>query len=187
MKAYHHEIIDNVVSYISQKYFQAFQKNITQTLLFKILALFDFRVLKQNGRPCLELSYTARDRGPVPEQLYNVDLSEYKTFKIKDKKNGDYKTRYFISVKTPNLDYLAPSEQKILNLLVEDIIKNKINGSKASDITHKEILAWKTAYNAKHNSVMSYEDEFPGIKDKTINEMTIPELNFKKYMELSNV
>ena len=86
MKAYHREIINNVVSYIAREYYNAKGRNITQTLLFKILALLDFRALKQNGRPCIEFTYTARDLGPVPEELYKGDLSLYDSFKTKDKK-----------------------------------------------------------------------------------------------------
>lgn len=194
MKAYHYEIVDNVISYIALKYYQAFNKYITQTLMFKILALFDFRVLRQKGRPCLEFSYTARDRGPVPEEIYNCDLLGYECFSIKDKKSKNCKTgkirktRYFISTKEPNLDYLSPSEKGILDSLLKKCIDEKINGLKASDITHREIRAWQVAYyNTGRNSKMSYEDEFPGIDTKDENEMTIPELNFMKYRELSNV
>ncbi len=187
MKAYHDEIIDNVVSYVAYKYSSALHKNITQTLMFKILALFDFRVLRQNGRPCLELSYTARERGPVPEQLYNVDMSRFKTFTVKDKKYNDYNTRYFISVKTPDLDYLAPSEKSILDAILDDFISRRINGEKASAITHKEIRAWQVAYKREPNSTMSYADEFEGIDGKEESEMTVPELNFTKYREFADV
>lgn len=191
MKAYHKEIINNIVSYIAREYYNAKGRNITQTLLFKILALLDFRALKQNGRPCVEFTYTARDLGPVPDELYKGDLSLYDSFNTKDKKykdkNGSVKTtRYYISVKEPDLDYIAPSEKKILDEILSNVIQKNITGTQAAEITHKEILAWKIAYDRKPNSKMSYADEFIGLDSKSEAEMTIPELNFIKYRDLSN-
>ena len=61
-------------SRILEDYYSAKGRYITQTLLFKVLALLDFRALKQNGRPCIEFTYTARNLGPVPEELYNGDV-----------------------------------------------------------------------------------------------------------------
>lgn len=89
MKAYRKEIINNAVSYIAQKYYESRNRYITQTLLFKILALLDFRCLRKNGRPCVEFSYSARKLGPVPEELYHGDLSLYDSFTTKDKKYKD--------------------------------------------------------------------------------------------------
>lgn len=192
MKAYRKEIINNAVSYIAQKYYESRNRYITQTLLFKILALLDFRCLRKNGRPCVEFSYSARKLGPVPEELYHGDLSLYDSFTTKDKKykdrnNNEKKTTYYVSTKEPDMDYFSPSEKKILDDLLRDVINNNIDGSQASEITHKEIRAWKIAYDAKPNSQMNYADEFMGLAEKKEDEMTIPELNFIKYMEFSDV
>lgn len=191
MKAYHKEIINNVVSYVAKEYYEAKGRNITQTLLFKILALLDFRSLKQNGRPCVEFTYTARKLGPVPEELYSGNLSVYDSFitkakKYKDKNNKERTTTYYISVKEPDLDYIAPSEKKILDDILSKVIKNNITGTQAAKITHNEINAWKLAYARKPNSKMNYAEEFIGIETKSESEMSIPELNFKKHMDLVN-
>lgn len=190
MKAYRKEIINNVVSYIAKEYYLAKGRNITQTLLFKILALLDFRSLKQNGHPCVEFTYTARKLGPVPEELYNGDLSVYDSFKTRERRTyrdgKEYKTTYYVSIKEPDLDYIAPSEKRILNKILKTIIENNINGRQASVITHKEILAWQMAYAREPNSLMSYEDEFIDINNKTESEMTIPELNFTNHRDLIN-
>lgn len=187
MKAYHNEIVNNVVSYIAKKYHDEKKRYIPQTLMYKIIALLDFRSLKQNGIPCLELTYTARERGPVPEELYKGDLSFYTSFKTDRRRKGDYTTVYYISTNEPNLDYIAPSERKILDSILQDVFSKNINGKIASDITHKEIRAWKIAREKQKDSVMSYEDEFEDLKKKNEDDMTIPELNFVKYMEFSNV
>lgn len=187
MKAYRKEIIDNVVSYIASSYYTAKGRYITQTLLFKVLSLLDFRALKQNGRPCIEFTYTARNLGPVPEELYNGNLSIYKSFKtIKRNKGDDYKTTYYVSVKEPDLDYIAPSEKKILDEILANVIQKNITGKQAVEITHEEILAWKIAYERKPNSKMNYADEFIGLDSKSEAEMTIPELNFIKYRDFAN-
>lgn len=187
MKAYRKEIIDNVVSYIASSYYSAKGRYITQALLFKVLALLDFRALKQNGRPCIEFTYTARNLGPVPEELYNGDLSCYKSFKtIECNKGADYKTTYYVSIKEPDLDYIAPSEKMILDDILSDVIKKNISGTQAAEITHKEILAWKIAYERKPNSKMNYADEFIGLDSKSEAEMTIPKLNFIKYRDFAN-
>lgn len=187
MRAYHRQIVDNVVAYIAQQYYNAHEKDITQTLMFKILALFDFRCLRKNGRPCLEFSYTARDRGPVPEELYRKDLSEYSLFSVRDKKSRDYTTRHFIATDKADLDFLAPSEKQILVDLVSHIVENKLGGQEASTLSHREIKAWQIAYDRKKNSTMSYAEEFDDLDDKTESQMTLVELNFIKYKELMDV
>lgn len=187
MRAYHHQIIDNVVSYIALRYFNEKNRYITQTLMYKILALLDFRCLKQRGTPCVEFSYTARKRGPVPEELYSGDVSIYESFKTKKYKKGSYDTTYYISIKTPDLDYIAPTEKNILDDLLNQVFLENINGEIASVITHKEIRAWKVAYEKKENSLMNYADEFANLDQKEESEMTIPELNFIRYKEFLNV
>lgn len=187
MRAYHRQIVDNVVAYIAQQYCNAHKKDITQTLLFKILALFDFRCLRQNGRPCLEFSYTARDRGPVPEELYKKDLSEYSLFSVRDKKGRNYISRHFIATDKADLDFLAPSEKRILVDLVSHVVENKLDGKLLSALSHKEIKAWQVAYNRQKNSTMSYAEEFDNLDDKTESQLTLVELNFIKYRELMDV
>ena len=187
MRAYHRQIVDNVVSYIAQQYCDVHKKDITQTLLFKILALFDFRCLRQNGRPCLEFSYTARDRGPVPEELYKKDLSEYNLFSVRDRKGKGYITRHFVATGEADLDFLAPSEKLILVDLVSHVVDHQLDGKQLSALSHKEIKAWQVAYHRQKNSPMNYADEFDNLYDKGESQMTIPELNFVKYRELVDV
>ena len=80
----------------------------------------------------------------------------------------------------------ASSEKMILDDILSDVIKKNISGTQAAEITHKEILAWKIAYERKPNSKINYADEFIGLDSKSEAEMTIPELNFIKYRDFAN-
>lgn len=70
-RAYHRQIVGNVVAYIADRYFQEKKCLIDQMLLYQILAFFDFKCVTKLGKPCTELDFRARKVGPVPEELYN--------------------------------------------------------------------------------------------------------------------
>lgn len=68
-RAYHKQIVGNVIAYIADRYFKKTGRLIEQAELNEILALFDFTCVKEIGRPCTELTYIATENGPVAQEL----------------------------------------------------------------------------------------------------------------------
>ena len=185
-RAYHKEIVGNVIAYIADRYFQKNSYLIYQMVMYKILAFFDFQCVTEQGKPCTELDFRARKMGPVPEELYNnADFeSSLKDFfiTIKDNQKKQYKC-----VCKPDLDYISPKEKEILDSVIDRFLTENIDAKKASDLSHEEISAWKKAYDRTPNSQMLYADEF----DKNIftvdeEDLTLPEYTLKMYNEFAN-
>ncbi|GMO44423.1 MAG: hypothetical protein Pg6C_06280 [Treponemataceae bacterium] len=70
MLSYRKELIENAVLFFAQKHYQKTKKYLSQTVLYKYLAFFEFRYLKKAGDMPLELTYKAMQRGPVPMEIY---------------------------------------------------------------------------------------------------------------------
>lgn len=187
-KAYHKEIVGNVIAYIADRFYKEKNFYIYQMVMYKILAFFDFECAKQLGSPCLELDFRARPFGPVPEELYNnsnfeKSFSEFNTFNDVSAR-GSFTKQYRCTC-TPDLSYLSDDEKNILSDTF-DKLKN-LTAKQISERSHKEIKAWQKAKDRTPNSSMLYADEF----DREIfklneNELTLPEYNFIQYNEFSN-
>lgn len=180
-KAYHKQIVDNAVAYIAKKYQDACGEPINQMKMYKILALFDFRCVKDFGSPCTELTYLALQKGPVPNELYNGDESIYEHFTSKkfDVNGNTYK--YYVCTAEPDTDYFSRRELNLLDSIIKYFIDNKLSSDDAAELTHKEIAAWRKAWEKKPNSIIKYSDEFDGIYDKKEDELTRQEDRFLVY------
>ncbi|MCR5124236.1 MAG: hypothetical protein K6B43_03470 [Treponema sp.] len=77
-------ITENVVAYIAERYFSLTNKFIAQILMYKILALVDFRSVSEVGIPCTSLEYWADKRGPVPHALKKCDGFSVSTTEAKN-------------------------------------------------------------------------------------------------------
>lgn len=185
MRAYHKQIVDNVISYIAKKYQDCYSEPINQMKMYKILALFDFTSVKKFGRPCTELTYLALQKGPVPNELYNGDESIYEHFTTKrfDVNGKTYK--YYISTIDPDLDYFSKKEITLLNEIIDYFIKNNLTSNEASDFTHTKISSWKKAWDRKPNSIMKYADEFDRLYEKKEEELSPEEERFIIYNEFT--
>ena len=184
MKAYHEQIVDNAVAYIAQQYKNYTGKNIVQILMYKILALFDYRCLRETGEPCTELVYKAHERGPVPQQLYrnwrDTELVEKCSARV-----NKHSAKVFICKKAPNMDYFSEYEMQVLDSIIKRAVEEHWNAKKASEISHDEIKAWRKGRERK-NLRMFYSDEFDGIYKKQLNQLSSVEKNFLMYSECFN-
>lgn len=184
MKAYHEQIVDNAVAYIALRYYQKTNKYIVQILMYKILALFDFKCLRETGEPCTELEYRALKRGPVPQQLYtrwnDSQLVEKRSVRV----NG-HDAKVFVCNGCPNMDYLADYEKNLLDSIIDRAVDEHWNAAKASEISHKEIRAWGKG-RERSDYRMYYSDEFEGIHEKKAEQLTSAEQNFLLYSECAN-
>ena len=185
MRAYHNQIVENAVSYIAKRYYEAFNEPINQMRMYKILSLFDYACVVQIGRPCTEFTYLALQKGPVPNELYNGDESIYSSFVTKRFDVNGKTFKYYFSVIEPDMDYFSDTEKKILDSIISEFIEKNLTTDQASDLTHKKIKAWKKAWERKPNSKMSYSDEFDDIFSKDRDNLTPQEEYFLIYNETS--
>ena len=185
MRAYHNQIIDNAVSYIAKRYYDAFNEPINQMRMYKILSLFDYACVSQIGRPCTEFTYLALQMGPVPNELYNGDESIYSGFVTKRFDVNGKVYKYYISITEPDMDYFSAKERKILDEIIDEFIEKNLTTNQASDLTHKRIKAWKKAWAKNPNGKMSYSDEFDDIFSKDKDNLSPEEEHFLIYNETS--
>lgn len=190
-RAYHKQIVGNVIAYIAKRYKEELGYEIHQMVMYKILALFDFTCVRMFGEPCTELDFRAKKMGPVPSELYKNPetentFSEFKTVITKDN-NGQEKKKYECACE-PDLDYISEGEKKVLDKIINRFISEKISAKRASDISHQEIKAWKKAFDRSPDSQMLYAEEFDrNIFSTDENELTPQEYTFKLYNEFANV
>jgi hypothetical protein len=69
MVAYRKERINHALLFFAQEHYKKTHKYLSQTVLYKYLAFFEFRYLKYVGDMPLELTYKAMQHGPVPVSM----------------------------------------------------------------------------------------------------------------------
>jgi uncharacterized phage-associated protein len=153
MIPYQKEKFENAICYFASEHQKRTRKPLTQTYLYKYLALLDFRSLETTGKPLLGLEYMAMERGPVPIKLYR-DPIKSDCFEFR-KSEG---TSYLVLAKgTPDLDYFSESEMKEMKRLIEIYADQFVKASHMSEASHQEIKAWRKAYRKKINSIIDYD------------------------------
>ena len=153
-------ITENVVAYIAERYFSLTNKFIAQIIMYKILALVDFRSVSEVGIPCTSLEYWADKRGPVPHALKRCDdsaLLERRPVSI----NG-HDAQVFSCKNRSGIDmaYFSQHDKKLIDETIQRAVSEKWDAVTASEISHKEIPAWKIAYDRPYPHKMSYSDGF---------------------------
>ncbi|MHB8279216.1 MAG: Panacea domain-containing protein [Candidatus Humimicrobiaceae bacterium] len=183
MIAYKKEKFENAISYFAAEHHNKTGRFLPQTTLFKYLAYLDFMSLKDIGRPSLELEYKAMDNGPVPHKLYNK-RQNYKTSLAEFVHRGNGK--FIIKAQnSPNLDYFSEYEiekmNELLNKYADPNITEKDITDRICNDSHREIRAWKIAYNLKKNSIMDYDDTFENLLNKPEDKLTLTEEKYLSY------
>lgn len=186
MIAYKTEKLNNAISYFAIEVYKRRSQFLPQTLLYKLLSYLDFTSIQKLGVPALELNYRAFKNGPVPEEIYrNKDGYETDCFKFEKRSN---RRVVVISKKEADLDYFSEFEIEIMNDLLNKYI-NKENTMKEiidniCNDSHKDIKAWKVAYDREKNSAMNYSDTFEEIDQKDLENLSINEERFLVYRGL---
>jgi len=161
--AYKKEKIENAICFFASEYQKRANRHIPQTILYKMLAFFDFNVLKNTGKPSLELEYRAMKNGPVPIEIYDNRKIPYETecFKFIQTSPQNF---IIESKKEPDLDYFSDFELKIMAEIIIKYGHRKIPQKELSNLicddSHNEIKAWEIAWNRKENSKIEYDDVF---------------------------
>jgi hypothetical protein len=170
MVAYRKERINYTMLFFAQGHYKKTRHYLSQTVLYKYLAFFEFRYLKLYGEMPLELKYTAMERGPVPIEIYtNRGTKDAFTFvSFEQTKNG------FIVKPTGifNPDYFSETELEEMRNLIEIFAQQWVGAKVMSNASHNDIRAWRVTYKKHPNRIINPIDEF----DRNILEIPEEEL-----------
>jgi hypothetical protein len=163
MKPYQQEKIDNAICYFAKEHKNKTHRNLTQTQLYKYLALLDFEAFEKRGRPVLGLEYKAKKRGPVPPALYdnrsNLRTKCYAFLKIGQ--TGAGQDRYdIIAHGVPNLDYFSKKEMNEMQRLIDIYADVFVTAGDMSDASHERIRVWRETWRTNPNGMIDYKLTF---------------------------
>lgn len=188
MIPYKKEKLDNAIVFFIKNHEERVLCPAYKTYIFKYLALFDFAVLRETGKPALELSYDAMLRGPVPRELYeDIDSVRSPIFTIEP--NGDDQ-HIFKSSDEADLDFFSNDEIRILDQIATNFMSPNMGTDYINEVSHKEILAWRTAWDrrSQKKEQMYYDDTFPEVHSKQNEHLNAQEevfLSYKASVQLS--
>jgi len=158
MIPYQKEKIENAICYFAHEHQRVTRKPLTQTYLYKYLALLDFKCLEDAGKPALGLEYMAMERGPVPIKIYR-ERDQLKSDCFEFRKMNE--SVYVVSAKgKPNLDYFSEYEIKEMKRLIEIYADRFVKASDMSEASHQDIKAWRKAWKKKPKSMIDYDLAF---------------------------
>jgi uncharacterized phage-associated protein len=171
MLAYRKERIDNAILFFAGEHYKKTRNDLSQTALYKYLAFFEFRYLKEHGEMPLELEYQAMKHGPVPIEIYaNRETKGYFAsvdFETVPLKNGG--KGYIVKPKGIfNSDYFAETELEVMKNLIKFFAQKWVTASVMSDSSHREIRAWRKTRKEHPDAMIDPVREF----DRDI--LTIP-------------
>lgn len=192
MHAYRKERIDNLILFFAEEHFKKTKKYLSQTALYKYIAFFEFRLLKNRGYMPLELKYKAMKHGPVPIDIYDHRFDNnyfskviFEKYKLPDSKdailirpNGKFEE-----------DYFSENELEEMKNLIEIFAQQWVDAKIMSDSSHQSLRSWKKTYSTNPNSFIDPKDEF----DRDILSIPIEELSsteerylIQHYMDTKN-
>ena len=182
MITYQKEKIENAILFFGKEHYKKTKNYLYQTFLYKYLAFFDFNSLKATGRPALGLTYLAFERGPVPKEIYDK-RKDYKINSFKFVNIGNDKIQIVPNKNVnPDLDFFSRYEINEMKRLIEIYASSYVDSNMISDCSHKEILAWKRAYDKNKNTVIDYALTFKdNIYEKNEEALTVQEEIYKTY------
>lgn len=157
--------IDNAVAFFAGEYKRVYDSWPAQMWIYKLLALLDFRMLEETGRPCLGLDYTAMENGPVPPYLYdnreNGNMSDVFRFMP----GATHSWYYIEALKQPDLTYFSDRAADMMKDLSDEFISSRRSLNELTGAAY-ELTAWGRAREVaqKYGSgdiTMEYGDAFP--------------------------
>jgi uncharacterized phage-associated protein len=185
MIPYRKEKIDNAVCFFALKHKKLSGKFLTQTYLYKYLALLDFYNIEMTGMPTFDFEYRAMERGPVPTEIYNKrDFLKTELYEFKKQDENVY----IIEPKgEPNLDYFSKLEIVRMIDLVRTYAKKYSTTNEITEASHQQIRAWQKTYKLKENEIIDYGLTFEGdLRSKKEQDLTSAEECYLTYMALKS-
>ena len=171
------------------KYFVKQTQNVGRTKIFKLLYFWDFMYFKKYGLSITGYQYFTFPFGPVPLELYNQitndQLPELFKNEIKivenqnEEENNEFKQfKIVLKSKKINLDWLAPNEKEMLELVAE-IFKYAF-AKEMTEITHLHKSPWSTTIK-KYGMGKPIDIRLALDNESTLDPETIDEyLNLQK-------
>ncbi len=187
MLAYRKERIENAICYFAQEHKKRARKPTYQAYIYKYLALFDFRVLDETGKPALDIEYDAYERGPVPRHLYDA-ITSHKNKYCKFKPQGE-DSIIIEPARRPNLDFFSEFEIEIMNQILAEFAHPWITTDELNEASH-EIKAWQKAWNnrgERRKVPMSYDDNFQGLDINSESKLTREEDTYLVFKALKKI
>jgi hypothetical protein len=176
--AYEKERLENALAYIAIIHKKLTNKPAYQTYIYKYLALIDFTEVKETGRTMFDLDYIALTNGPVPRVLYDNREENLRNQPFRDtvvlKKTSEQQIIYE-PVAEPNLEFFSDHELDLIESTLEKYASRDITCDKICEITHRQIPAWRKAWNRRNTSQrvpINPLDSFPDVLEKDINART---------------
>lgn len=176
--AYEKERLENALAYIAIIHKKLTNKPAYQTYIYKYLALIDFTEVKETGRTMFDLDYIALTNGPVPRVLYDNREENLRNQPFRDtvvlKKTSEQQIIYE-PVAEPNLEFFSDHELDLIESTLEKYASRDITCDKICKITHRQIPAWRKAWNRRNTSQrvpINPLDSFPDVLEKDINART---------------
>ena len=163
MRAYQKERFLNAVCFFATEHSRRTGRPAFQTYIYKYLALFDFRILEEEGQPALDIGYKAMEMGPVPTDLYSKReaTSHYEFLRVCGNLGEE---RFVINpLKDPDLEYFSEAELTIMRAILDEFARPDVSTKALIKATHERIPAWKKAWSRRGDKaavVMSYDDTF---------------------------
>lgn len=173
MRAYQKERFLNAVCFFAVEHSRRTGRPAFQTYIYKYLALFDFKILEEEGQPALEIGYRAMEMGPVPLDLYSKKeaTSHYEFLKICGTRGDEL---FVINPLTePDLEYFSEIEVATMRSILDEFARPGVSTKTLIDATHKRISAWRKAWRQRDGKAavpMTYDDTFGAQKQTESSE-----------------
>jgi hypothetical protein len=156
--AYRKERINHAMLFFAQEHHKKNRRYLSQRVLYKYLAFFEFRYLKSYGEMPLELTYRAMERGPVPMEIYaNRETQNYFTL-VSFEPAGNGLIVKPVGKFDP--DYFAETELDEMRNLIEIFAQQWVGAGVMSEASHRGIRAWKVTHDSHPNQIIDPIDEF---------------------------
>jgi len=165
------------------KFFVKQTQNVGRTKIFKLLYFWDFMYFKKYGLSITGYQYFTFPFGPVPLELYNQITNDQLPDLFKDEikivenqneeENNEYKQfKIVLKNKKINLDWLAPNEKEMLELVAE--IFKYASAKEMTEITHLHKSPWSTTIEkfgmGKPIDILLAMDDESTLDPETIDE-----------------
>jgi hypothetical protein len=160
--------------------------------MYKYLAFFEFRYLKNVGDMPLELTYKAMEWGPVPMEIFgNREKPDYfkkVVFEPVQTKSG--KSGYIVKPTGKfNPDYFAEAELEEMHNLIEIFAQLWVGAAEMSEMSHRDIKAWKKTYDrqpdANIDPIEEFDRDIMSVPEETLQNAEYKYLIHRKMLELA--
>jgi hypothetical protein len=181
MIAYREEKVINAICYFATEHYRRTKRYIRQTLLYKFLGFLEFESVEKKGKPVLELTFSAYEKGPVPPEIMaKRDNYDNECFSFVHTGGNCFN---IIPKADADLSFFSKFEIELMDKILRRYSREELSNKKMIDMAiadSHEIKSWKEA-RKRLVKKMKYQDMFPGIGKKSEEDLTPEEESFLIY------